>query len=662
MFLIHDASPEYVLFIVQCSRADGTVLDPSVDALRVYEIDGSIPDFTNDNEISGSPFDPIQFNSKIGLWGIKIDKASFVINKQYLLLWEMTIDGVTAAKQEVLNIFSSSVFKASGFSTFDPASDTVTIENTEACKATGFLTQSELDTHQSTVLNAISAAQSVIDGISNVTRVSTSLPKYIPRPTIGTQPIRVDIAIKDMMGNMEDPDNNAPTIYIVNSSGIVRQDNLYQDSDLTTPLVAFPYPGPFNGLPVPVRGGLGRYYFFIGVSPSTPEETLSVWIGFEENGQALYEFKETQVLDMNGDMPSIASDVSAIKAKTDNLPDDPASQASVNTSIQNNVSGLSTFDPTSDLVIVGNPDDCKADISLLAIEATSQSIKSSADKIDGLVENVDGNRFTAKALENIPEVNVDISMLPSATDIVTEMDNSSSKLAFLDTTISSRLAGENYEKCDVSGLPSQESIDAMQVVVDEISDDLKSISITGSNAVSIKAKDADGNNIPYVKITIKTLADVLLWSGFTDLNGSASVSMDNGDYKFLASRPGYIFPEIEQTINGSLSVVFSGDNGGVTLQPPENALDCRIAVPVSGVSGSELVKPEDVADAYARIINLPLNVDGRYFAGTQMPASFDYARQEIYFIVVQNAEIYIHIPLINYKQTVSVPNQSFHTV
>jgi len=46
--------------------------------------------------------------------------------------------------------------------------------------------------------------------------------------------------------------------------------------------------------------------------------------------------------------------------------------------------------------------EAKADVSLLALEATSQSIKGETDKIGTLTEDSDGLRYTAKALEQAP--------------------------------------------------------------------------------------------------------------------------------------------------------------------------------------------------------------------------------------------------------------------
>lgn len=68
------------------------------------------------------------------------------------------------------------------------------------------------------------------------------------------------------------------------------------------------------------------------------------------------------------------------------------------------VSGLSTFDPLTDEVTV-----VAASITAIAVETTSDieggilgNVKASTDRLEGLIENSGGDRFTAKALEAAP--------------------------------------------------------------------------------------------------------------------------------------------------------------------------------------------------------------------------------------------------------------------
>jgi len=71
---------------------------------------------------------------------------------------------------------------------------------------------------------------------------------------------------------------------------------------------------------------------------------------------------------------------------------------------QASVDALNDFDPTAQEVTTDTDsrDASKADVSLLALEATSQSIKGETDKIGTLTEDSAGLRYTAKALEQGP--------------------------------------------------------------------------------------------------------------------------------------------------------------------------------------------------------------------------------------------------------------------
>lgn len=95
-----DLYPDYIPFVVQTSKADGEVINPTVDNLIIYEESGADGTFDN-STIAGSPFDPVQFNAKTGAWGIMIAKAAFTVGKFYIALWEMTVDGKASAKIEI---------------------------------------------------------------------------------------------------------------------------------------------------------------------------------------------------------------------------------------------------------------------------------------------------------------------------------------------------------------------------------------------------------------------------------------------------------------------------------------------------------------------------------------------------------------------------------
>jgi len=168
-----------------------------------------------------------------------------------------------------------------------------------------------------TLSDQLDSVQTSIDGISNVTRLSVALPVYMQRPSSGDKPILVEVALKDIDGNMEDPDSNQLALTVYNSSGTNRNTFLYQDVAFTTPLVAGT--GTFVGYRQLLRTGTGLYKFYYRLADSHPEEELIFKFGWEESSIALYEYRSSQVTDAASDISQIASDVTGIKGQTDKI-------------------------------------------------------------------------------------------------------------------------------------------------------------------------------------------------------------------------------------------------------------------------------------------------------------------------------------------------------
>ncbi len=74
--LILDIYPPYIPFLVQCTKAAGDKINPTVDNLIIYEQYPGDSTFSS-GTITGSPFDPAQINNKTGLWGVLIVKSAF---------------------------------------------------------------------------------------------------------------------------------------------------------------------------------------------------------------------------------------------------------------------------------------------------------------------------------------------------------------------------------------------------------------------------------------------------------------------------------------------------------------------------------------------------------------------------------------------------------
>jgi len=108
--LILDLQPDYIPLTIQCTTSDGTKTDPSSYTVTLYEEDGGDSTFSS-TQVTGSPFTLAKINSKTGYYGVLVPKTVFTSGKYYMLLWELTIDGVTTAGQEIYFACNSGSFK-----------------------------------------------------------------------------------------------------------------------------------------------------------------------------------------------------------------------------------------------------------------------------------------------------------------------------------------------------------------------------------------------------------------------------------------------------------------------------------------------------------------------------------------------------------------------
>ncbi len=100
-----DKSPPYIPFTVQLVGGSGKT-DPSAINLIIYEEGGGDASFDS-TEIASSPFTPTKINGKTGYYGSMIDKSELTANKFYIALWEITIDGISIARQREYQVIDS---------------------------------------------------------------------------------------------------------------------------------------------------------------------------------------------------------------------------------------------------------------------------------------------------------------------------------------------------------------------------------------------------------------------------------------------------------------------------------------------------------------------------------------------------------------------------
>lgn len=192
----------------------------------------------------------------------------------------------------------------------------------------------------------IDTLQTAVTAIQNNTRFTAAVPTYMTKPDAGNEAYRIACNMYDTIGNMEDPDDNEVMIRVMEDDGTYMTANLYKENTLTNALdnatdqVAFPAASGWKALE---REATGKFYCFYKVTSVATEETLTSEFGWEESNVAIYQSRSTEVADIHGDLTAILADTVAIKAKTDNLPVDPADESLLETEINANETKIDTL-------------------------------------------------------------------------------------------------------------------------------------------------------------------------------------------------------------------------------------------------------------------------------------------------------------------------------
>lgn len=105
-----DLLPAYVPCVVQCTKADGTKVDPTnlTDAISIYIEDGVNQSFAT----AVVKYTPAKIDGKTGFYGYLIPKSRFVTNKFTMVRWALTVDSIDTAKVDVVFCKNSSSINA----------------------------------------------------------------------------------------------------------------------------------------------------------------------------------------------------------------------------------------------------------------------------------------------------------------------------------------------------------------------------------------------------------------------------------------------------------------------------------------------------------------------------------------------------------------------
>jgi len=152
----------------------------------------------------------------------------------------------------------------------------------------------------------LTSLQSSINGISNVTRLTTAFPQYFTRPNTGTTIIKMECAYKNSTGLMDDPDNNELMLAIYNFDPLVNKNSkLYKNATATQSLDT----SSISGYMKLEKTSTGLYFCYYKLESTDTAEELIAKFTWLEGTQSLFEFRGFQVVDFTNDLSAIASSI-----------------------------------------------------------------------------------------------------------------------------------------------------------------------------------------------------------------------------------------------------------------------------------------------------------------------------------------------------------------
>jgi hypothetical protein len=263
------------------------------------------------------------------------------------------------------------------------------------------------------------ASSAEVTAIQNNTRVVRVVPDVIERPDSGTQTYRVELLLYDDVGNMEAPDS-APTIELVNQAGTDRSSRL---DSVTMALVET---GRYRAIYTAsvgdaieqlvwtfsvVEGGATRKYGNASLIVDTTavdftaadrtkldtlHDTRIPGVIQPQTGDSFARLGGPAGASVSADIAAVNGDTAAIKAKTDPLPANPASQTNLDVAVSTRATPAQVRTEANGALVDNHLD------HLLAVDTDAPVGAAGAILRDMLEESSDAWRFNASALSQAP--------------------------------------------------------------------------------------------------------------------------------------------------------------------------------------------------------------------------------------------------------------------
>lgn len=261
----------------------------------------------------------------------------------------------------------------------------------------------------------IDSVQSSVSAIQNNTRLTTSIAQEVDIPETGSVYNKFFVNLYDTSANKEDPDSDDIAVVLTSFDGT---DLTATRCFKTATGTALDASTEFSGLAKLAKDSTGRYYFFYKSTSTDTPETLNVQLRYKEATVENNADRSLRVVEELGDagatlanqqtiisdIADVQSDVTAIKAKTDNFPADLATD-------------LATIDTVVDAI--------KAVTDLLPDAGALTSLATAAD-----LAVVDGNVDAIKAkTDNLPADTAAILGTPANVSLAQDIADLASDLA-----------------------------------------------------------------------------------------------------------------------------------------------------------------------------------------------------------------------------------------
>jgi len=169
----------------------------------------------------------------------------------------------------------------------------------------------------------VEATKAGVDDLREAPYLTVGLPTYWDKPQTGSRVFKVEIKIRDLDGDMQDPNNNILGVNIYNEQDGGRNANTFQDYAATTALTTIAA-GDLAGFRTCMRDSAGQYYFYYRVQYVHQIEELLYNFGWADAlygaGNAEYHVECNQVVD---------DDISGIRDELDDLSEAPVFQVAL---------------------------------------------------------------------------------------------------------------------------------------------------------------------------------------------------------------------------------------------------------------------------------------------------------------------------------------------